>query len=135
MVELLKQHLIDQGYENVFASIMPDQPDNNITLYDEAGIDEDYMQEYASDSHGIQVLVRGSYSYASNMIWKVHREFLGLQGLENDEFVLKIIRAQTPPAQIEVDNDGNRIYSAHYVALTNAKESGNRQPLKQKDDE
>ncbi len=131
MVALLQEYLTSEGFSDVFGSDMPDSPDDCIVIYDEAGIDEDYMQEYASDSMGIEVLVRGSYSYASNKIWQVHRKLLGLQGLENDDFVLRIIRTQTPPAQVDIDDKGRKIYSAHYVALTNAKDAGNRQPINQ----
>jgi hypothetical protein len=131
MVDLLADYLEGEGFTDVFISEMPDEPKDCIALYDEPGIDEDYMQEYASDSRGVEVLVRGSYTYASNMIWRIHREFLGLQGLENDEYNLRVVRTQTPPAQIEIDNKGRKIYSSHYVALTNAKESGNRQPINQ----
>lgn len=113
---------------NLFASAMPDMPDNAVAIFDESGPSEGYMNEYASDFGGLNVYCRGSYSFVSEYSWKIHNLIVNLTNTDTGDFYLKVVRIQSTPEHIELDQHGRRRVFAHYHVLINQKTYGNRQP-------
>lgn len=114
---------------DLFYSFRPNTPDDCIILYDEVGPDEGYQNDYGADTMGLQVMTRGSYAFSHSKIWTIHKKILGLKEIDATDFYLKVVRKQTDPRQIEVDEEGRRIYTAHYDVLTNSYNDEHRTPL------
>jgi hypothetical protein len=115
---------------DLFVSQMPDQ-DDAICLFDEQGIDQDYMQAYASDAMGLMVMTQGSYSFCKDKIWEVHSSIVGLTDEAFDDYRIIVVQIQSMPQQLEMDDDGRRIWTAHYNVPVNNLEDTHRQPITQ----
>ena len=126
IADFFADYLISEGFENVFVSNRPDSPNDLICLTDETGIIEDYEIDYASDTPGLMVYVRGSYKYANQQIWDIHFALAGVNNLGGDDFVVSHIKTQALPAQIEIDQHGRRIFTAHYLPNIEHKTNHNR---------
>lgn len=114
---------------DLFVSLAPDSddaPDNCIILFDETGIVTDYQSDYGSDWAGMEVIVRGSYSYASDKIWEIHNLVTGINSVDTTDFYLTTSQTQTPPAQYDIDPKGRRLFSAHYLYLIAQKTNEHR---------
>lgn len=97
---------------DLFIRQMPDEPDNCITIYDEAGSVVTEAQNYDVDVLGSQIMVRGSYAYASDKILEIHRHLSGWSFSGNIEILSTHI--QTEPAFLENDDKGRAKFTAHY---------------------
>ena len=130
MTNLLRTYLQSEGLgtfgTDLFVSQRPDSPDNCIILYDETGIVSDYQSDYGSDWVGVQVMTRGSYSYAQSKIWDIHNTVTAWTDGSTDDFTLVTTTIQTPPAQIDIDEKGRRVFTAHYLFLVTQKENKHR---------
>jgi hypothetical protein len=115
---------------DLFVSQMPDK-DDVICLFDEQGIDQDYFQAYASDAMGLQVMVQGSYSFCKDKIWDIHKNIVGLTNQDQTDYRLVVVQIQSLPQQIELDEQGRRIWTAHYDVLVNTKNDVHRQSITQ----
>lgn len=118
--------------ETLFRSTRPDTdgvPDNCIIVYDETGIVKDYQSDYNSDSAGLMVMARGNYTYAYSKIWECHNLICGLNGIETDDYYITATQVQSTPAQIDIDDRGRRIYTAHYIFTITRKANENRIPI------
>lgn len=122
---LIKDQLSDYGTfgTDLFVSSLPDSPDNCIVVYDEPGTVQPYQSDYGSDWAGVQILVRGSYSYVQK-IWDIHNDISALENIDSTKFVLVRSLVQTVPSQVDIDDKGRRIYTAHYMYLINPKTTG-----------
>lgn len=133
MTETIKDILVTAGVgtfgTNLFISQMPDSPDNAVCLFDESGVPDGTSNAYAWDDMGLMVMVRGSHSFAKSKIYQIHNAIVGLTKQIGDDGVLTQILVQTPPAQIELDNKGRRIWTAHYIAPLESYIHGNRMPI------
>ena len=94
--------------------VMPDEPDDMITLFDEAGAN--VLQEshtFDEDMFGMQVMTRGSYDFAHSKILEIHRELTNITGTF-DGIEIRQTTIQTSPSYVDNDSDGRAIYTAHY---------------------
>jgi hypothetical protein len=114
----LAQHIDSVGIatlgDDLTIRVMPDNPDNVITLFDEAGAQ--VLQEshtFDEDMFGMQVMTRGSYDFAHSKILEIHRELTNITGTF-DGIEIRQTTIQTSPSYIENDSDGRAIYTAHY---------------------
>ena len=110
---------------NLFISQNPDV-DDCIILYDEAGIPMSVDNAYAIDGYGLMVMTRGSYSYAKDKIWDIHRELVGRTMESHDDGTLVHCMIQSPPQYVENDDKGRRVFTAHYVSPVEQTTTGNR---------
>lgn len=121
MTEYIKDKIVEAGIAtfgtDLFISKQPELPDNSICLYDETGTPEPFENAYSYDTHGVQVLVRGSYEYCKK-IWDIHRKIVALDSEEfDDDHTIVQVMTQTNPAHVDTDDKGRRIYTAHYDVL------------------
>ncbi len=114
---------------DLFISQFPDSPDNCIILWDESGIPDPVDNAYARDGYGLMVYVRGSYSYAKGKIWTIHRELVGRTLESHTDGTLVQCMIQASPTEIENDNQGRRVFTAHYVSPVELTESKHRIPI------
>lgn len=111
---------------DLFVSSMPDSPDDAICLYEETGMVDGYHCDYGVDWIGMQVMTRGSYTFASSTIWEIHNLITGTNKKDTDNYYLVTSTTQTPPAQVDIDTKGRRVYTAHYLFLVEQKTNENR---------
>ena len=104
---------------NMFVSNIPDQPDNCFTLFDEPAPIDDYMHSFGTDNFGVQVITRGSYSYARDKIFQIHKELKMLGGVTLDSIYIVDTQVQTMPSRYDNDEKGRREYTAHYIFTCN----------------
>lgn len=130
MTEKVKDILVSEELgtfgTDLFISQMPDSPNDAICLFDEPGVPDGTSNAYAWDDMGLMVMVRGSHSYAKSKIYAIHNKIVGLTDQAGNDGVLTQILVQTPPAQIELDGKGRRIWTAHYIAPLENYTHGNR---------
>ena len=114
-------HGVFGTYEtNLFTSLMPEKPDNCIVLYDEPGSVQPYQHDYGSDWVGLHLLMRGTYSYVQ-AIWDIHNTIVAYENIGSTKFTLVRGMVQTVPSQVDIDDKGRLVWSAHYLYLINPK--------------
>jgi hypothetical protein len=107
---------------DLFVSMLPENPDNCIALYDEPGTVQVYQNDYGSDRVGLHVLVRGSYNFVKK-IWDIHNSVSAYENINSERFVIVRSYIQTVPSQVDIDDKGRRVWSAHYEYLITQKTS------------
>ena len=110
---------------DLFISQNPDVDDATI-LYDEVGISDPVDNAYARDGYGLMVMTRGSYSYAKDQIWNIHRALVGRSMESHADGTLVNCMIQSPPQYVENDDQGRRVYTAHYVSPVEQTDNGQR---------
>jgi hypothetical protein len=110
---------------DLFISQNPDKEDVTI-LYDEAGIPDAVDNAYGRDGYGLMVMTRGSYSYAKDQIWNIHRALVGRTLEAHDDGTLVQCMIQAPPQYVENDDKGRRVFTAHYVSPVEQSDAGQR---------
>lgn len=98
---------------DLFVSKMPEEPDNNITLFMQTAPQGTEHQRYDLENTGIKVLIRGSHSFCSSKIVAIQKVTPQMSGTYNGIFI-KETMVQTPPTYIETDSKGRRLYSINY---------------------
>ena len=105
---------------DLFTSLMPEKPDNCIVLYDEPGSVQPYQHDYGSDWVGLHLLMRGTYPYVET-IWDIHNTIVAYENIGSTKFTLVRGMVQTVPSQVDIDDKGRLVWSAHYLYLINPK--------------
>lgn len=123
------QPVVDGG--NLFLSQLLDDPDNAIALFKESGVREPYMNEYASNSRGMLVQGRGSYSFLKDKMLEIENNIDNLTEQNATDFQMKSCRMDQGIQQIEIDSQGRRVWTSHYLILINNFDSQHRQPITQ----
>lgn len=116
---------------DLFVSLLPDEPDNCIALFKESGVREPYMNEYASNSRGMLVQGRGSYSFLIDKMLEIENNIDNLTEIDATDFRMKSCRMDQGIQQIEIDSQGRRVWTSHYLILINNFDSQHRQPITQ----
>lgn len=98
---------------NLFVSVMPEEPDDNITLFMQTAPQGTEHQRYDLENTGIKVLIRGSHSFCSSKIVAIQQVTPQMSGTYNG-ILIKETLVQTPPTYIETDDKGRRMYSINY---------------------
>lgn len=128
--QFIQKYLADEGIltfgNDLFVGHLPDMPNNCISLFDEAGSAEDYMQAYASDSIGLQILGRGNYLWLSDKMWEIHRAILGLTEQAFSKYHVKVIQVQSVPQHLGLDPKGRNEMTSHYDVVINQYIQGHR---------
>ena len=129
IAEYIASQLTDFGTlgTDLFYSSLPDTPNNVICVFDESGVVQPYQSDYGSDWVGVQILMRGTYSYVKQL-WDIHNFITGINEIDTDDFYLVTSTVQNVPFQVEVDDKGRRVWSAHYMYLLSQKDNTNRIP-------
>jgi hypothetical protein len=110
---------------DIFISQNPDKNDV-IILYDEVGVPDAVDNAYARDGYGLMVMTRGSYSYAKEKIWDIHRALVGRTLESHTDGTLVQCMIQSPPQYVENSDKGRRVYTAHYIAPVEQSDAGQR---------
>lgn len=116
---------------NLFLSELPDEPDNAVALFKESGVREPYMNEYASNSRGMLVQGRGDYSFLKDKMLEIENNIDNLSEIDAGTFRMKLCRMDQGIQQIEIDSQGRRVWTSHYLILINNFNSKHRQPITQ----
>lgn len=106
---------------DLFTSIMPDKPDSCISLYDEPGTVQGYQHDYGSDWVGLHVMVRSKFDAYIKKIWQIHNVIVAYENINTTDYILVRGMVQTVPSQVDIDKDGRKLWSAHYLFLLNPK--------------
>lgn len=104
---------------DLFISKDPDSPDSMVRLSNESGFREPYMNAYASDWLGFMVRFRGYMPEVEARAFEVHNLLTGYGQVLTDDFFLVATWCQGEPQQVEIDDKGRTIMSAHYLAHVN----------------
>ena len=138
ITQFIAPYLDEQGVADftpsgdLFVGLMPDSPDNCITLYGGSAPTEGYQQAYGSAWMGIKVMVRGNYVWADDKIWEIDDQITGLSEKHFDKVYLKVVQRQTAPEHIDLDDKGRSIFTSYYVALVNTFDNTHRFPITEK---
>ncbi len=118
----IKDHLQAQGVgtfgTDMFVSIFPDTPDNAFCIFEESGPVLPEMSSYDANNFGVNIIVRGSYSYCKTTLFALLRNLPMLSGTLDDIRIIDT-RIQSFPQFIEVDEKGRRRYSVHFTSYCN----------------
>lgn len=129
MVDWCKDIIVSEGLgtfgTDLFISQDPDKEDITI-LYDEVGIADPVDNAYGRDGYGLMVMTAGSFSYAKDQIWNIHRAIVGRTMESHDDGTLVQCMIQSPPQYVENKEDGRRIFTAHYVSPVEQSSAGQR---------
>lgn len=98
---------------SLFVSKMPEEPDNNVTIFMQSAPQGTEHQRYDLENTGIKVMIRGSHSYCSSKIVAIQSVAPQMSGTYNGLLIRETL-IQTPPTFIEVDDKGRRIYTINY---------------------
>jgi hypothetical protein len=111
---------------DIFVSVFQDTPNNAFCIFDEAGPVLPEMSSYDANNFGVNIIVRGSFSYCFTTIIALLRNLPMLSGTYDD---IRIIDTsiQSMPQFIEVDDKGRRRYSVHFLSYCNIGGNVNRQ--------
>lgn len=112
--------------EDLFIGRDPDSPDDMVRLSNESGFRNPYQNNYASDWIGLMVRVRGHMPWAEETMWELHNLIVNYGEVETDDFWINTTWCQGEPQQIEIDEDGRSILTAHYLSKVVWKQSTNR---------
>lgn len=123
----IKEYLESKGFDTVYVSSMPDVSDV-VCLYDEPAPVFDYQHSFGSDNFGVQVIAKGSYNFARNKIYDIHKAVTMLGGETLDGILVVDTQIQTQPSQLDIDSEGERKFTAHYIFLCETTDNTFRQP-------
>lgn len=104
---------------SLFISRDPDLPDNMVRISNESVFRQPYQNAYSSDWLGLMVRVRGGAQWAEDKIFELHNLLTGYGQVLGDDFFLVATWCQGEPQQIEIDDKGRTVYTAHYMAHVN----------------
>lgn len=113
----IKEWLEAEDFGTIYVSSMPDSPTNAVAVYDEPAPVFDYQHSFGSDNFGLQIIARGSYSFARNKIFEIHKAITMLGNVLLDDLFIVDTQIQTTPSQLSIDKDGDRMFTAHYIFL------------------
>jgi hypothetical protein len=111
---------------DMFTGQIPDEPNECIVLFDEQGVTDPVDNAYGRDGVGLQVITRGSYDYAKGKIWDIHSRLVGKELQVTPDGILVQVMIQGAPTQIDNDEKGRRMFTAHYISPIEHFNAGNR---------
>lgn len=122
IADAVASYLQAQGHgardTDLFLGFQPDkEPDNCITVYDEAAPALPESHALQVDMFGVQVLVRNTdYLAARDALLAIHKDLAGFGGgaLVAGTPEITAVFIDTPPATIGRDQRGRSEWSAHY---------------------
>lgn len=113
---------------NLFVDYLPDEGDC-IVLFEERGVREDYMREYASNSVGMMLYCRGTNEFKVQHMQAVENVLDNLSERAGSDFWMKLCSQESSTQFIGRDKRGRKEWSAHYLVLVNVLTSENRQDV------